>query len=30
MCETPVQPGADILLEPAPGVVIKDLIVDFK
>lgn len=30
MCETPVQPGSDILLEPAPGVVIKDLIIDFK
>ena len=30
MCETPVQPGSDILLEPAPGVLIKDLIVDFK
>ncbi len=30
MCETPVQPGADLLLEPAAGVVIKDLIVDFK
>jgi len=30
MCETPVQPGADILLEPARGLVIKDLVVDFK
>ena len=30
MCETPVQPGVDILIEPAAGVVIKDLVVDFK
>ena len=30
MCETAVQPGVDILIEPAAGVVIKDLVVDFK
>jgi len=30
MCETPVQPGVDILIEPSAGVVIKDLVVDFK
>jgi succinate dehydrogenase / fumarate reductase iron-sulfur subunit len=30
MCETPVQPGVDILIEPTAGVVIKDLVVDFK
>ncbi len=30
MCETPVQPGTTILIEPAQGVVIKDLVVDFK
>jgi len=30
MCETPVKPGIDLLLEPAAGVVLKDLIVDFK
>lgn len=29
MCETPVRPGEEILLEPAPGPVIKDLVIDF-
>jgi succinate dehydrogenase / fumarate reductase iron-sulfur subunit len=29
MCETPVQPGQEVLLEPAPGQVIKDLVTQF-
>ena len=30
MCETPVQPGQEILLEPAPGRIIKDLVIEFN
>jgi succinate dehydrogenase/fumarate reductase-like Fe-S protein len=30
MCETAVLPGQEILLEPAPGKVIKDLVIEFK
>jgi len=29
-CETPIKPGEKILLEPAPGPIIKDLVIDFK
>ncbi|NQU03753.1 MAG: succinate dehydrogenase/fumarate reductase iron-sulfur subunit, partial [Syntrophaceae bacterium] len=30
MCETPIQPGQEILLEPAPGRIIKDLVIEFN
>ncbi len=30
MCETPIQPGQKILLEPAPGRIIKDLVIEFN
>ena len=30
MCETPIQPGQEVLLEPAPGRIIKDLVIDFN
>ncbi len=29
-CETPIKPSEEILLEPAPGPIIKDLVIAFK
>jgi len=29
-CETPIRPSEEILLGPAPGPIIKDLVIEFK